>query len=80
MTGAKVMVVEDDLDLRAVLLRGSQEEGFSAVGAGSGAELLERLEPEGPDLLVVDIGLPDTDGRDVCRHCAPRVRRCRSSS
>jgi two-component system response regulator MprA len=42
-----------------------QEEGFSAVGAGSGAELLERLEPEGPDLLVVDIGLPDTDGRDV---------------
>lgn len=65
MTGAKVMVVEDDLDLRAVLLRGLQEEGFSAVGAGSGAELLERLEPEGPDLLVVDIGLPDTDGRDV---------------
>jgi two-component system response regulator MprA len=59
------MVVEDDLDLRAVLLRGLQEEGFSAVGAGSGAELLERLEPEGPDLLVVDIGLPDTDGRDV---------------
>ena len=65
MTGAKVMVVEDDLDLRAVLLRGLQEEGFSAVGAGSGAELLARLEPEGPDLLVVDIGLPDTDGRDV---------------
>jgi DNA-binding response OmpR family regulator len=65
VTGAKVMVVEDDLDLRAVLLRGLQEEGFSAVGAGSGAELLERLEPEGPDLLVVDIGLPDTDGRDV---------------
>jgi len=65
VTGAKVMVVEDDLDLRAVLLRGLQEEGFAAVGAGTGAELLERIEPESPDLLVVDIGLPDTDGRDV---------------
>src|SRR3982074_2496393 len=65
VTGAKVMVVEDDLDLRGVLLRGLQEEGFAAVGVGSGAELLERLEPEAPDLLIVDIGLPDTDGRDV---------------
>ena len=65
VTGAKVMVVEDDLDLRGVLLRGLQEEGFDAVGVGSGAELLARIEPEAPDLLIVDIGLPDTDGRDV---------------
>ena len=67
MEGAKVMVVEDDLDLRGVLLRGLQEEGFSAVGAGSGAELLARIDPEDPDALIVDIGLPDTDGRDVCQ-------------
>src|SRR5947199_1233274 len=65
VTGAKVMVVEDDLDLRGVLLRGLQEEGFVTVGAGTGGELFERLEPESPDLLVVDIGLPDADGRDV---------------
>src|SRR5262245_5551832 len=65
VTGAKVMIVEDDLDLRGVLLRGLQEEGFVAVGAGTGAELFERIEPEAPDLLVVDIGLPDADGRDV---------------
>ena len=65
MTGPRVMVVEDDVELRGVLLRGLQEEGFEAVGAGTGAELLERYEPESPDLLIVDIGLPDTDGRDV---------------
>jgi two-component system, OmpR family, response regulator len=65
VNGAKVMVVEDDLDLRTVLLRGLHEEGFAAVGVGSGAELLERIDGEVPDLLVVDIGLPDTDGRDV---------------
>jgi len=59
------MVVEDDLDLRGVLVRGLHEEGFAAVGVGTGAELLARIEPEAPDLLVVDVGLPDTDGRDV---------------
>jgi two-component system OmpR family response regulator len=59
------MVVEDDVDLRTVLLRGLQEEGFGTVGVGTGAELLDRFDRETPDLLVVDIGLPDTDGRDV---------------
>ena len=44
MTGAKVMVVEDDLDLRGVLLRGLQEEGFVVVGAGTGAEAFDRME------------------------------------
>jgi DNA-binding response OmpR family regulator len=67
VTGAKIMVVEDDLDLCGVLLRGLEEEGFSAVGAGSGAELLERIGSAAPDLLIVDIGLPDTDGRDICQ-------------
>jgi two-component system response regulator MprA len=67
VTGPKIMVVEDDLDLRGVLLRGLEEEGFRTVGAGSGAELLDRIGPEAPDLLIVDIGLPDADGRDVCQ-------------
>jgi two-component system response regulator MprA len=64
---AKVLVAEDDVALRGVLLRGLREEGFDAVGVGSGAELLERLVPEAPSLLIVDIGLPDSDGRDVCQ-------------
>ncbi len=66
------MVVEDDADLRGVLLRGLAEEGFETAGAGTGGELLERIEPEAPDVLIVDIGLPDADGRDVCQ--ALRVR------
>ena len=67
MLAAKIMVVEDDLDLRGVLLRGLQEEGFETAGAQSGKELLEHFEDEAPDLLIVDIGLPDADGRDVCQ-------------
>ncbi len=62
-----VVVVEDDIELRSVLLRGLREEGFSADGVGTGAELLAVAEQSTPDVLVVDIGLPDADGRDVCQ-------------
>jgi two-component system OmpR family response regulator len=61
------MIVEDDLDLRATLVRGLSEEGFVATGIETGKELLELAVREPPDLLVVDIGLPDSDGRDVCQ-------------
>src|SRR4051794_13727877 len=64
---AKVLLVEDDADLRGVLLRGLREEGFEASGLGTGAELLAQIEPEAPNVLIVDIGLPDADGRDVCQ-------------
>jgi two-component system response regulator MprA len=63
----KIMVVEDDVELRGVLLRGLEEEGFATAGARTGSELLERIEPEAPDLLIVDVGLPDADGRDLCQ-------------
>ncbi len=64
---AKVMVVEDDVDLRGVLLRGLREEGFEATGVGTGAELLDQFDHDRPNVLIVDIGLPDADGRDVCQ-------------
>jgi two-component system response regulator MprA len=67
MPSARVMVVEDDRELRSVLLRGLEEEGFDVRGVGTGRELLERVEPDRPDVLVVDIGLPDADGRDICQ-------------
>jgi two-component system, OmpR family, response regulator len=62
-----VVIVEDDLELRATLVRGLSEEGFAASGIASGTELLELAPREPPDILVVDIGLPDSDGRDVCQ-------------
>ena len=63
----RVLVVEDDLELRMVLMRGLEEEGFSATGLGTGRELLDRFSAESTDLLLLDVGLPDADGRDICQ-------------
>ena len=62
-----ILIAEDDPELRAVLGRGLREEGFRAETVASGAELLVRTTEDEPDALVVDIGLPDADGRDVCQ-------------
>ena len=65
--GQAIFIVEDDDELRAVLARGLREEGFTVERAATGAELLERIEQAAPDALVIDIGLPDADGRDLCQ-------------
>jgi len=67
MLGHKVLIVEDDPELRGVLGRGLREEGFEVESVGTGHELLERVDTSAPDVLVIDIGLPDTDGRDLCQ-------------
>jgi DNA-binding response OmpR family regulator len=65
--GPRVLIVEDDAELRGILVRGLAEEGFRAEAAGNGADLLRRAVSSPADALVVDIGLPDTDGRDLCQ-------------
>ncbi len=60
-----VIVLEDDPELRALLTRGLREEGFRVVAAENASELVHLLPGRSPDALVVDIGLPDADGRDV---------------
>ncbi len=64
--GPCTLVLEDDLKLRSLLVRGLCEEGFAARGVGTGGELLATVASTQPELLIIDIGLPDTDGRDVC--------------
>jgi two-component system response regulator MprA len=65
--GQSIFVVEDDDELRAVLVRGLREEGFSADAVATGGELLAMIDRTSPDAFIVDIGLPDTDGRDLCQ-------------
>jgi two-component system response regulator MprA len=63
----QILIVEDDPELRAVLGRGLAEEGFEAEAVATGAELLQRVDTAVPNAFIVDIGLPDSDGRDLCQ-------------
>jgi two-component system OmpR family response regulator len=60
-----ILILEDDVEMRSLLVRGLREEEYSAEGVGSGAQLLEWVARTVPDAFIVDIGLPDADGRDV---------------
>ena len=65
MDATSILVLEDDLEMRALLARGLREEGYRVDGVGSGAHLLEWVANTVPDVFIIDIGLPDADGRDV---------------
>jgi two-component system OmpR family response regulator len=62
-----LLIAEDDVHLREVLSRTLSEEGFAVRVVATGQELLELASQRVPDAFVVDIGLPDSDGRDVCQ-------------
>ncbi|GGX44895.1 response regulator transcription factor [Streptomyces noursei] len=62
----RILVVEDDHALRDVLRRGLADEGFAPVPAADGATAL-RLVADDIGAVVLDVGLPDADGRDVCQ-------------
>jgi DNA-binding response OmpR family regulator len=67
---ARILVVEDDLSLRGLLARGLREHGWTVLTASDGAGALRAAAPGPPgqfDATVLDIGLPDSDGRDVCQ-------------
>jgi two-component system OmpR family response regulator len=63
----RIGVCEDDRHLRSVLERALRREGFDVRLAASGREAVELFSESPPDVLVLDIGLPDADGRDVCQ-------------
>ena len=62
-----VGVCEDDAQLRSLLERAFRKEGFRIRITASGREAVEAFSAAPPDVLVLDIGLPDADGRDVCQ-------------
>jgi two-component system response regulator MprA len=64
---ARLLLLEDDPGLRDVLVRSLDAEGFEARAVGTAHELLQRVASSVPDAFVIDVGLPDADGRDVCQ-------------
>lgn len=64
--GRSILVVEDDDELRRVVASNLREQGFVVELADTGTAALDLVERTPLDLLIIDIGLPDTDGRDLC--------------
>ncbi|HEY3613302.1 MAG TPA: response regulator transcription factor [Gaiellales bacterium] len=64
---SSVHVVEDDEELRRLILRGLAEEGFDVSGSAGAAAALRHQAARPADALVIDIGLGDADGRDLCQ-------------
>jgi two-component system nitrogen regulation response regulator NtrX len=65
MAGERVLIVDDEKNIRTTLAAILQDEGYRAVPVGSGPEALARVGEEVPDLVILDIWLPDVDGIDT---------------
>jgi DNA-binding response OmpR family regulator len=63
----KIALIEDDADLYALLKYNLEKEGFALVGAQTGKGAIELCRRERPDLILLDIMLPDSDGLDICK-------------
>jgi two-component system KDP operon response regulator KdpE len=70
MTNAssKILVVEDDILIRRLLRATLPPRGFTVIEAETGMAALDRLKTDQPDLIVLDLGLPDFNGIDLLRH------------
>ncbi len=63
----KVLIVDDDLHIQRLYKEELIEEGYEVVVATNGAEAMEMFEKENPDLVTLDIRLPDVDGIQLLR-------------
>ena len=63
----KIVLVEDDSDLFALLKYNLEKEGFVFAGAQTGKDAIELCRRERPDLVILDVMLPDCDGLDICK-------------
>ncbi len=67
-----VLVVEDEQKIRDLLRRTFERAGFAVLTAGTGAAALEAAAGSAPDLVVLDLGLPDISGEEVARELRDR--------
>lgn len=67
MTGSKILIVEDDKALRDILKYNLEKESYNVITAIDGAQALEIARSTKPELIILDLMLPQLDGLEVCR-------------
>ena len=74
MARIKILHIEDEEMYQKLVCAMLDEEGYDVFSAGTGEEGLRMLEEIKPDLLILDINLPDADGYDICRRLRQEER------
>ena len=72
MTGERILIVEDDERIGSTLVRALESTGYDARWQQTGHAALAEVEGSRPDLVLLDLGLPDIDGLEVCRQIHDR--------
>lgn len=72
LNGKKILIIEDDLNMREGLRDNLEFEGCSVLSADSGEVGLQLVDSEQPDLILLDVMLPGVDGIDVCKQLRSR--------
>jgi len=63
----RILIVDDDLHIREVIRVALRKAGMTVFEARDGKDALTRFAGDKPDLIILDIGMPEFDGLDVCR-------------
>ena len=67
MIREKILIIEDEISILRFMTNVLEKNGYSVVQAETGAEALMMIESHCPDLIILDLGLPDMDGMDVLK-------------
>jgi len=63
----KILVVDDDQDIREIIMYVLESEGYRVCGLDNGLAVVKTVAQNPPDILLLDVQLGDSDGRDICR-------------
>jgi DNA-binding response OmpR family regulator len=63
----RVLIVDDDPDIQRLVSYNLSQAGFQVTTASSGRTALESVQKQAPDLIILDVMMPDIDGMEVCR-------------
>ncbi|MBN9234991.1 MULTISPECIES: response regulator [Phyllobacteriaceae] len=68
MSGFRVLVVDDEPQIQRFLRPALTAAGYEVIEAGTGAQALKAIATMAPDLIILDLGLPDMDGKEVVQN------------